>query len=206
MPFFVDSTAAKKINDAKKALREQKGNSGDIALLLEDLDARQNEFKKALNDPKSSLADRNDINLQYERFARAFYNCVHSPSSAQSHINGYLERQPYYPVGIPDNTMPNKPMNYASLAGAIIGTLLLITGFSMLAVNPMISFILLPIAVTLLAPSLLALFTPNPVDTTAKKKEEKTLFEAAAQAMEPSPSVEGPREDAYSSDYAYGAV
>ncbi|MDR3442276.1 MAG: hypothetical protein P4L65_04605 [Legionella sp.] len=206
MQFFVDPSAVKKIK-AAIALLDQKGDSRDIALFVEPLlTERMNEFQMALNSPKSSLADRNDIIEQYNRFAQAFYDCVNSPSSVQSHISSYHERKPYYPVGIPENTMPNQPMSYVPLAGAIIGALLLITACSMLAVNPMIGFILLPIAITLLAPSLLALFTPTPVDTAAKKKEEKTLFEAAAQAMEPTPVVEEPREDAYSSDYAYGAV
>ncbi|MDR3501799.1 MAG: hypothetical protein P4L79_04375 [Legionella sp.] len=171
-----------KINDAKQLLAPSAIEDNKAFFLM--LDQRISDFTTAL-DSKNNLSksDKTQVLLQYHRFAKTLYACLNSPARAQSHINGYFN-QVYYPVGVDEYYKPGPVKYYGSIAGTTVGAALVLASFATLAFSPLIAAIMLPIGITILAPSLFALCIPEMLDTTMKKIDEQLIFDTGISVLQ----------------------
>ncbi|MFJ1267729.1 hypothetical protein ACD661_04040 [Legionella lytica] len=171
-----------KINDAKQLLSPK--SIEDNELFLQMLDQRISDFTHALS-PQSELSksDKNDVLLQYYRFAKTLYACLNNPTRAQMYINGYFN-QFYYPVGVDEYYQPGPGKYYGSRAGTALGGSLILASLAAFAFSPLIAAIMLPIGITILAPSLFALWVPEMLDPTEKKIEERLIFDTGVSMLQ----------------------
>ncbi|KTC93961.1 hypothetical protein [Legionella cincinnatiensis] len=187
MPFFQKNshtTAVEKINAAKNLLAQKQLTEEQTEFFFEMLNARINDFETALKKNLESY-EREQIIDQYNRFAKALFHCLSKPESTLFYTNNYHNFK-YYPVGIND-VIKKDPINQnISIATAVLGAALILASLAAFAFNPLIGAILLPIGITLLAPACLYLLTPESLDTTSKKLEEKIIFQTGAKLIKPS--------------------
>lgn len=153
------------------------------SLFLQMLEHRKTDFDKALETNKS-LGEKEQILAQYHRFAQTVHLCLSRPSHLALYIDLYHNRT-YYPVGITE--VIEEPVRHKlSLAASILGAAIILASLVSFPFNPLIGAILLPIGITLLAPAVASLMTPDPLNTLPKKEEEKAIFQLGAQLMDPS--------------------
>ncbi|WP_242601866.1 hypothetical protein [Legionella wadsworthii] len=153
------------------------------SLFLQMLQLRRADFDKALEINKS-LAEKERILAQYHRFAHTVHSCLSRPSQLAFYIDLYHKQQ-YYPVGITE--VIEEPVRHKlSLAASILGAAIILASLVSFPFNPLIGAILLPIGITLLAPAIASIMTPDPLNTLPKKEEEKAIFQLGAQLMDPS--------------------
>jgi hypothetical protein len=171
-----------KINDAKQLLLQNTIEDNEDFFLM--LDQRISDFTNALA-PKSSLSksDKHDVLLQYHRFAKTLYACLNSPARAHSYINNYFNKI-YYPVGVDEYYKPSHAKYYGSRAGTTVGAALILASFAAFTFSPLIATIMLPIGITVLAPSLFALCVPEMLNPTQKKIEEQLIFDTGVSILQ----------------------
>ncbi|USQ12835.1 hypothetical protein J2N86_08965 [Legionella lytica] len=171
-----------KINDAKQLLLQSSVENNEIFILM--LDQRISDFTTALDSKKTlSRADKNDVLLQYHRFAKTLYACLNNSTRAQSYMDSYFN-QVYYPVGVDEYYKPSPGKYYGSRIGTIVGAALILASFAAFTFTPLIATILLPIGITVLAPSLFALCVPEMLDPTQKKVEERLIFDTGVSMLQ----------------------
>ncbi|AWN74355.1 hypothetical protein LEAN103870_02720 [Legionella anisa] len=193
MPFFskkyTHKSALDKIKEAKNLLAhiEQEKKFA----FFEMLQLRIDEFELALKGDVDS-SETQSILEQYNQFAKTVHLCLSHPKLTGFYISSY-HNQKYYPVGISE--VIEEPVRHKiSLAATILGAALILTSLIAFPFNPLISAILLPIGISLLAPAVASLLTPDPFNTAPKKLEEKMLFQAGAKLIDPSLSFDEPQE------------
>ncbi|CBJ12073.1 hypothetical protein LLO_1697 [Legionella longbeachae NSW150] len=187
MPFFQKNshaTAVEKINAAKKLLVQKQLAEEQTDFFLDMLNARINDFETALKE-KHEFYEREQIIEQYNRFAKTLFKCLSKPESTLFYTDNYHNSK-YHPVGINDVIKKEPIKNNISIATAFLGAALILASLPAFAFNPLIGAILLPIGITLLAPACLYLLTPELLDTTSKKLEEKIIFQTGAKLIDPS--------------------
>ncbi|KTD11021.1 23, 7 kDa protein [Legionella gratiana] len=188
MPFFNQNnshkSAVEKINEAKSLLVKKQIAEEQTTFFLEMLNDRIDDFETALKE-KHDPYEREQIIEQYNRFAKALFHCLSKPEFTPFYINNYHNLN-YYPVGIDEKVKKDSLRHNISIAGTVLGAALILASFAAFAFNPLIGAILLPIGITLLAPACFSLVTPEPLDLTSKKFEEKIIFQTGAKLIKPS--------------------
>ncbi|KTD35274.1 23, 7 kDa protein [Legionella moravica] len=181
-PVITRDEVNQKINRAIHLLDDI--HSKEKELFLSELRNRISDFEKELANDEISFDEKEQILIQYNRFARTLVHCMKSPDRASDSIN-YYHRFKYYPVGIEDTMKPSLLLQNSSIALLGIGVALLAVSIPAFLFNPAIGSIALSIAITMLFPSCFYLMTPESPDTTRKKSEEKHIFQQAAQLIKP---------------------
>ncbi|KTD63131.1 23, 7 kDa protein [Legionella santicrucis] len=188
MPFFQKNshkTAVEKINAAKNLLVQKQLTEKQTEFFFEMLNARINDFETALKEKQES-SEREQIIEQYNRFAKALFHCLSKPESTLFYTKNYHDFKYYHPVGVKDVIKKDPIKQNISITTAILGAALILASLVAFAFNPLIGAILLPIGITLLAPACLYLLTPESLDTTSKKLEEKIIFQTGAKLIKSS--------------------
>lgn len=195
MPFFQKNsyaTAVEKINAAKNLLVQKQLEEEQTEFFFDMLNARINDFETALKEKHESY-ERDQIIEQYNRFAKALFHCLSKPESTLFYTNNY-HNQKYHPVGINDVIKKDPIKQNIAIATAILGAALILASLAAFAFNPLIGAILLPVGITLLAPACLYLLTPELLDTTSKKLEEKIILQTGANLINPSVKIDEMQE------------
>ena len=159
-------------------------HSKEKTLFLSELMSRISDFEKELLSEQFTTYEKEQVLIQYNRFAKTLFHCIKSPHNASASIT-YYHRFKYYPVGIEDTMKPNPLLQNSAIATMGIGVALLAATIPAFIFNPAVGAIFLSMAITLLFPSCFYLMTPESPDTTRKKAEEKTMLQLAAQLMKP---------------------
>lgn len=163
-----------KISDAKQLLPQNAMEDDNAFFLM--LDQRISDFTLALDSRNNlSKSDKTDVLWQYYRFAKTLHACLNNPAKAQYYTNSYFN-QIYFPVGVDEYHTPSPVKYYGSIAGTTVGASLIMASFAALVFSPLISAIMLPIGITILAPSLFALCVPEMLDTTQKKLKSRLFL------------------------------
>lgn len=195
MPFFQKNTyttAVEKINAAKNLLMQKQLTEEQTEFFFDMLNARINDFETALKEKQESY-EREQIIEQYNRFAKTLFHCLSKPQSTLFYTNNY-HNQKYHPVGINEVIKKEPIKQNISIATAVLGAALILASLASFAFNPLIGAILLPLGIMLLAPACLYLLTPEPLDTTPKKLEEKIIFQTGSNLINPSVKFEEMQE------------
>jgi hypothetical protein len=177
---YTYASAKKLITEAKELL----GNIKEKEKLefLEMLQLRVDDFESVLQEEHS--ADEKEIIIeQYNRFAKTLHSCLSRPEYTFIYTLSYHNYK-YYPIGV--EAQPEPIRHNISLAAIILGLALILASLAAFAFNPTIGAILLPIGITLLIPGSFSFMTPGIPDCSAKKMEEKIIFETGAKLMKPS--------------------
>jgi len=194
----------KKIDAAKKLLKDLANGTQDC--FTGALQNRIAEFENELAKPENDSSEKELIMEQYNRFASTLLRCVKKPKQAQSAISSYHSSLQYYPVSIKDVERPN-PTTQTIFTGAIaLGLILLSASIPAFIFSPVIGAILISAALTCLLPSCLYFSTSDSMDTTAKKAEEKKIFEMAAQIIDPELKFNPPIVHQHFSNLSYGMM
>ncbi|KTD41258.1 hypothetical protein [Legionella parisiensis] len=177
---YTHKSVLDKMEEAKKLLthidKEKK------SVFLEMLKLRIEDFELALKE-NTDPGEQQRILGQYYRFAQTLHLCLSRPTLTDAYINSY-HNQKYYPVGISE--IIDEPIRYKiSLTAAIIGAALILASCIAFPFNPLIGVILLPIGISLLAPAVASLLTPDPLNTAPKKLEEKIVIQTGAKLIDP---------------------
>ncbi|HHF7375042.1 hypothetical protein [Legionella bozemanae] len=182
---YTHKSVLDKIGEAKKLLAHIEKEKKSV--FLEMLQLRIDDFELALK-KNPDPGEQQRLLEQYNRFAQTLHLCLSRPTLTNSYINSY-HHQKYYPVGISE--VIEEPIRYKiSLAAATLGTALILASCITFPFNPLVSVILLPIGISLLAPAVASLLTPDPLNTAPKKLEEKILFQTGAKLIDPSLSFD----------------
>lgn len=177
---YTHKSVSDKIEEAKKLLTHIEKEKKFV--FLEILQLRIDDFELALKENTDS-GEQQRILEQYNRFAQTLHLCLSHPTLADTYISSY-HKQKYYPVGISE--VIKEPIRYKiSLAAATLGAALILASCIAFPFNPLIGVILLPIGISLLAPAVASLLTPDPFNTAPKKLEEKILFQTGAKLIDP---------------------
>lgn len=151
---------------------------------LELLQNRKNDFENELSKTNITSFERQMIVDQYSRFAKTVLHCIETPENAPGSIDYYF-RQRYYNVGITDTIKPNPVTRSIAIGITGIGVALLIGAIPAFFVNPLVSLIMVAVAISILLPSTFALLIPDSPDTAKKKEEEKLLLQEGAKLVKP---------------------
>lgn len=155
---------------------------------------RTEDFENALK----NITDPNEkqrILEQYARFAKTVVSCLSQPRYTNSYTSSYFNSRDYYAVGITERV--KEPIRHnVSLGATILGAILVLASIIAFPYMPILSAILFPIGLTMLAPGVISLMTPSPLDPIAKQQEEKMIFQAGAKLIDPAVSFdEFPRNE-----------
>ncbi len=152
------------------------------------LELRIQDFEEALKKNPEPY-EKQRIISQYYDFAKTVLSCLSKPQLTKCYTENYHHIKDYYSVGITD--VVKEPVRHnISLAATILGAVVILASLAAFTVNPLISAVLLPIGITLLAPGVVSLLTPDPLDISAKQLEERMIFQAGAQLIDPSLSFD----------------
>ncbi|WP_454783770.1 lpg1689 family Dot/Icm T4SS effector [Legionella sp. WA2024007413] len=178
-PKYTHESVSDMINKALKLLIEENNKNAFLDLLA----LRRQEFETALKQNPDPFETQR-ILAQYYVFAKTLSKCISDSPKTSTYVDSYLNHKNYYPVGV--TKVIEEPFRHnISLAATILGAALILASFAALFFNPLITAILLPIGISLLAPGVASLLTPGPLDTSEVKGLEKLIFEAAAKVNNP---------------------
>lgn len=186
MPLFANNvtrqTVEKQIEQSKALLNDVTAQNKEFFLFL--LDQRIEDFTRILEDKTQSDLEKEQVLMQYNRFAKTLLNCFKRPNYSSLYLSVY-HNQMYYPVGITNESKPEPLTYYGSRIGTLFGAGLILAALAAFAFNPLIGLILLPMGITLLAPSLYLSWAPNLLDSTEKKIEEQIIFAEGLKLLAP---------------------
>lgn len=164
----------KKLTQAKNLIADK--SNTDTERFLGRLALRVNEFTTALNDKTLSELDKEEILSQYYRFAQTLYKCLHHPESGPIYTSIYFNHR-YHPVSVHQHSTLDSIKYYGSITATTLGAALILASLASFLFNPMLATVLLPIGITLLAPSLFSLCLAETPDLSGKKREEQLIFD-----------------------------
>lgn len=176
------SAIENKINHAKNLLKSIENIEKEY--FLTQLTARISDFEIELLSNDLNAFEKEQVLLQYDRFAKALVSCIEHPERTPQLIR-YYHKPGYYPVGIHDREKPSILIQNTALATVGIGFALLASSIPAFVCNPALGAIFLSAAITLLFPNCFYLMTPESTNTLQKKEEEKELFESGAKLIKP---------------------
>ncbi|WP_131794611.1 hypothetical protein [Fluoribacter gormanii] len=186
------------ITEAKRLLRSNNKEDKENKTFLELLELRTQDFEKALEQNPDPY-ERQKILEQYHRFAKTLSSCLSQPQNTSFYIASYHNNKNYYPVGV--TKVIEEPIRHnISLAATITGAALILASIAVIWINPLITAILLPIGITMLAPGGASLLIPSPLDTSEVKQEEKMIFQLGATINKPELSFD--ETTIYTSEYS----
>ncbi|HAT8180611.1 TPA: hypothetical protein JA361_14435, partial [Legionella pneumophila] len=166
------------------------------AYFLNLLTLRVSEFQNELKLEASNTINKQQILIQYEKFAKTLLICIKQPERAFSAIHNY-HKGFYYPVAVHDKIKPDPTIENAAIATLGVSFALLLGSIPTFIFNPLFGVIMVSLAVTLLLPSGFYLLIPDSPDTTRKKEEEKRIFVEGAKLINPDASFEEFDEKTY---------
>ncbi|HBB6896664.1 TPA: lpg1689 family Dot/Icm T4SS effector [Legionella pneumophila] len=166
------------------------------AYFLNLLTARVTEFQNELKSETSNTINKQQILIQYERFANTLLICIKQPERTSSAIHNY-HKGFYYPVAIHDKIKLDPTIENAAIATLGVSLALLLGSIPTFIFNPLFGVIMVSLAVTLLLPSGFYLLIPDSPDTTSKKEEEKRIFMEGAKIINPDVRIEEFDEQPY---------
>ncbi|HAZ7572492.1 hypothetical protein OQJ02_07950 [Legionella sp. PATHC032] len=159
------------------------------AYFLNLLTIRVSEFQNELESETSNTFNKQQILIQYEKFAKTLLICIKQPERTSSAIHNY-HKGFYYPVAIHDKIKPDPTIEHVAIATVGVSLALLLSSIPTFIFNPLLGVIMVSLAVTLLLPSGFCLLIPDSPDTTRKKEEEKRIFVEGAKLINPDAPVE----------------
>ncbi|CAM2837983.1 Integral membrane protein (PIN domain superfamily) [Legionella steigerwaltii] len=169
------------IKRVKDFLKDKEETDKSAFFIL--LQYRIEDFERALKETPDPYEKQRIID-QYHRFAKTVLSCLSKPKDTDSYISTYFDAKNYYPVGVTE--VIQEPIRHnISLAATILGAALILASIAAIWINPLITAILLPIGITILAPGGTSLLISSPLDPSAKQTEEKQIFEAGARVIDP---------------------
>ncbi|WP_454780808.1 lpg1689 family Dot/Icm T4SS effector [Legionella sp. WA2022007384] len=185
-------------DEIKNALKLLVNQDDQYKAFLEMLELRKEDFNKALKQTTDPYEIKRILE-QYHRFAKTLSSCLSTPHNAAYIIDSYHKNKNYYPVGA--TKVIEEPFRHnISLAATILGSALILASIAAIWINPLITAILLPIGITMLAPGGASLLIPGPIDTSEIKSLEKLVFQAGVQVNNPQLSFD--ETQGYTPQYA----
>lgn len=172
----------KKIEQVRNILKNIELTKTHHVLLL--LQQRVNDFTHELLSDEMSSSEKELVLEQYHRFAKTLLRCMNNPPNTMDFINHYHEKF-YFPVGVNDTSKPSVIAHDLAVAAVTLGISLAVGSLVAFICNPILGAIMLAVGVTLLFPSCYSRLIPESPGTIKKKEEEKELFQAAAQVINP---------------------
>lgn len=172
-----------RINEALKLVPSER-NVDQINTFKTLLKQRQANFDLALEHCQSDSNEKRKILYQYERLVNTLENCLTSPTETNTYINEYHNYN-YYPVGIFDVVKPSPLAQRAALSCLGAGLGLIIGSMISFSLNPIFGTLLLAAGIITVLSASLFLLSPDTLETTTKKNEEKLMFQTGARLIDP---------------------